>query len=99
MPVCNFRLTQSPAQVNLTAVHPAREVDEAGEQILPLDAQALQLFHELPHPILALLEIVLKPFDFFTMGSVESFRAFLKSRQPFVLVAQRSCQFGYIAEN
>src|SRR5262245_26588762 len=68
VPVGHLRLAVAPAQVDLVAVHPAGEVQKAGEIILQLDAQLLQLRLVLVHPFLFALELRLHLLQLFLIG-------------------------------
>ena len=68
---CQWRdlgFAQPPAQVDLAAVHPAGEIDQAGEVILQLDAELGQLALVLVHLFLAALELGLDLAQFLVGG-------------------------------
>src|SRR5262245_23093506 len=89
VPVSHLRLALTPAQADLAAVHPAREIHQAHEEILQLDTELAQLLDELAHPFAAALELVFQ---------TQLFLA-LEVSDPRLAFAQLVGQLGNILDN
>src|SRR5436305_3535310 len=71
VPVPYLGLALPPAQTHLAALHPAREVDQAHEEVLQLDAELTQLLNIAGHPLAAALEFLLGLMQLFAVNVVE----------------------------
>src|SRR5208283_3103042 len=71
VPVADLRFAEAPAQVNLVLIHPAREIDQAGEIIFQFDAEFLELLLEFVHALLIALDIAFHLVGFFLVRLAE----------------------------
>src|ERR1043166_7931146 len=93
VPVGDFRLVHPPAEINFTAVLTGAEIDQAGQRVLELDLELVELFEMRADLILEALDLRLDRFD------VAAAARFFHTGESPVLLAQAMCQRGDIAQN
>src|SRR5947209_1195195 len=74
VPVPYLGLALAPAQTDLSAILPAREVDQTHKEVLQLDAERAQLLDVSGHPLAAPLELLLRLIQLLALEIVQIFR-------------------------